>query len=120
MADSLREEIATHVSNSHWYQNGQHIVCVNGAQFDDEEPTLGSICAFLQGTAAGGVPGNEIKTLAERIVEHGCATCGRVPVFFDKGDNDVRSHGELTFNYVSRFTHKDRKCGTIRGTCQYQ
>jgi hypothetical protein len=48
------------------------------------------------------VADNEIKTLAKRIVDHGCESCGSVPVFFDKGDNDVKSQGELTFNYVDR------------------
>ena len=116
-ADSLRREIAAHVSDSRWYQNGQQIVCIDG-----RGPRIisqdGSICAFLQGT--GGISGKEIKTLARRIVEHGCKTCGSVPVYFDKGDNDVKTHGELTFNYVDRNTAGDGKCSSIFGNCHYE
>ena len=119
VADSLRQEIATHVSDSRVYQNGQHVVCVDGQINVDSDSFIlhGSICAFLQST--GGIPGNEIKTLAQRIVEHGCKSCGNVPVYFDKGDNDVNSHGELTFNFVSRVTSGDGQCGSIKGKCQY-
>jgi hypothetical protein len=91
-AESLRQGITAQVDDNRWYQNGEQLACVTGALCD-------SICAFLQNT--GGLPGNEIKTLAQRIVEHGCTVCGSVPVFFDQGDNNVDSHGELTFNYVS-------------------
>jgi len=99
VANALRQKIVAQVSDSHQYQNGDHIACVQGEVRIGQFTAYGSICAFLQGT--GGIPGNEIKTLAQRIVEHGCKGCGSVPVYFDKGDNDVNSHGELTFNYVS-------------------
>ena len=70
--DSLHKQIADHVSDSRWCQNNQHTVCVDRADYyNDENTSPGSIRIFLQGT--GGFPGNEIKTLAERIVEHGSA-----------------------------------------------
>jgi hypothetical protein len=94
VAENLREQIAR-VNDNRWYQNGERIVCVYGGA----SLLCDSICTFLQNT--GGLPGNEIKTLAQRIVEHGCTVCGSVPVFFDQGDNNVDSHGELTFNFVS-------------------
>ena len=100
VAESLRQRIVAQVSDNTWYPNGQHLACVDGQVRADPFTSYGSVCAFLQGT--GGLPGNEIKTLAQRIVEHGCKTCGSVPVYFDKGDNDVKSHGQLTFNFVSR------------------
>jgi hypothetical protein len=113
-AESLRREINAYVSDSRWYQNGQKIVCIDGGP----EVLRHSICAFLQGT--GGYPGNEIKVLAQRIVEHGCNTCGSVPLFFDQGDNDVNSHGELTFDYVDRSSDGDGMCRSILGTCYYE
>jgi hypothetical protein len=119
-AESLRREITAHVSDSRWYQNGQKIVCIDqgggGQKFGGA--FRHSLCAFLKRT--GGYPGNEIKVLAQRIVEHGCKTCGSVPVFFDQGDNDLNSHGELTFDYVARNTNGDGMCRSISGTCYYE
>lgn len=41
-----------------------------------------------------------IKALADSLLEHGCTTCGSVPVHFvDQGSNDP-GQGILTFNYV--------------------
>jgi hypothetical protein len=116
IADSLRQEIAGIVSDSRWYQNHQKIVCLDVTVTTLD--TTGSICAFLQGT--GGIPGNEIKTLAQRIVGHGCKICGSVPVYFDRGDNDVKSHGELTFNFVERNVEGDGSCKFTSGKCYYE
>ncbi|KJZ75582.1 hypothetical protein HIM_05045 [Hirsutella minnesotensis 3608] len=82
--------VAQGVDDNRWYQNGQHIACwqaLNGSGF----------CAFLQGT--GGLPGREIKRLLQELVNHGCAKCGSVPAFYPK-DNDIRTHGMLTVNWV--------------------
>ncbi|KAI1243976.1 hypothetical protein MGN70_013844 [Eutypa lata] len=68
----------------------------------------------------GGLPGSEIKTLAKHIVEHDCDACGSVPVYFDQGDNDVSTHGQLAFNYVDRTTVNDGDCGSIKGKCEYE
>src|SRR5258707_10026106 len=114
-AAALLEEIVAHVSDGRWYQNGQKIVCVNGR---GSKTTRRSNCAFLQRT--GGLPGYEIKKLARRIVDHGCKTCGSVPVFIDQGDNDVNSHGELTFNFVGRNAEGDGLCKAIPATCYYE
>jgi hypothetical protein len=45
------------------FSNGQHIACEAG------------ICAFLQNVGA-------LCTLAQDIVNHGCKSCGSVPVGF--------------------------------------
>lgn len=74
------------------FYNGEHIACL-------ENLAKGGICAFLQGT--DGIDGGRIKWLSQDIVNHGCSKCGSVPVFFNEGDNDVNTHGQLTFNYVS-------------------
>ena len=117
IADSLHQEIAAHVDDNRWYQNGEHIVCVDGEVRVFPFTDFGSICAFLQNT--WGLPGSVIKTLSQRIVEHGCSKCGSVPAFFDQGDNDIKSHGELTFNFVNRVEGGDGQCGSIPGKCQY-
>ncbi|KAF5019116.1 hypothetical protein F66182_8885 [Fusarium sp. NRRL 66182] len=78
--------LARGLDNNRWYQNGEHIVCAQ------------HLCAFLQNT--GGMPGSSIKTLLGELDKHGCNKCGSVPVFFPQ-DNNEKSHGILTVNYVS-------------------
>ncbi|KAF5550964.1 KP4 killer toxin [Fusarium mexicanum] len=80
------------LNDNKWYYNGQHIACwqnVAGTGF----------CAFLQNT--GGLPGKDIKRLLQERVNHGCAKCGSVPAFYSS-DNDLKSHGMLTVNYVAK------------------
>ena len=89
VADQLSKNIQN-IPDDRWYENGEHIECIKGYKGF-------SICAFLQGT--NGLSGKEIKTLAKRIVEHGCKGCGSVPVYFDQQENDVNLHGQLTFNF---------------------
>lgn len=89
------------IDNNRWYQNGEHIACWKSQ--------LGTgLCAFLQGT--GGIPGSLIKELVQDVVNHNCHVCGSVPVFFNSGDNDINTHGELTINYVA-------KVGNCNGLC---
>ncbi|KAM4056042.1 kp4 domain-containing protein [Hirsutella rhossiliensis] len=78
------------LDDNRWYQNGQKIACWQARDGS-------GFCAFLQNT--GGIPGREIKRLLQELVNHGCAKCGSVPVFFPQ-DNDINSHGILTVNYV--------------------
>ncbi|RFN46476.1 hypothetical protein FIE12Z_9311 [Fusarium flagelliforme] len=85
-------QTAQKLPDNKWYQNGEHIVCwqsIGGTGF----------CAFLQNT--GGLPGKEIKRLLQELVNHGCGKCGSVPAFFPS-DNDEKSHGILTVNYVQK------------------
>jgi len=91
IANKLSEQIFNEINHRAWYRDREHISCV--------KVFLNSgVCAFLQGT--NGLSGNDIKVLAFRIVEHGCKGCGSVPVYYDKGENDVALHGMLTFNWV--------------------
>ena len=42
----------------------------------------------------------QIRPLTDAVLEHGCSTCGSVPIHFvDQGSNDPGA-GILTFNYV--------------------
>ncbi|KAJ6576048.1 Kp4-domain-containing protein [Mycena vulgaris] len=78
-------EYINQASDGTWFNNGQHIACVN------------SICAFLQNS--NGAPGSSVKALAHYIPDHNCKVCGSVPLFYPN-DNNV-ANGELTFNAVS-------------------
>ena len=91
IAHKLSEQIFNEINPRAWYRDREHISCIK---------VLGNsgICAFLQGT--NGLSGDDIKVLAFRIVQHGCEGCGGVPVYYDKGENDVALHGMLTFNWV--------------------
>jgi len=92
VAERLYQKIFSHIKDDTWFSDGQHIACIR------KPATAGGICAFLQGT--NGLSGKDIKTLGQRIVDHGCRGCGSVPVYYDKNENDVALHGMLTFNYV--------------------
>ena len=62
----------------------------------------GGICVFPQKMASGATLDlGTIRGLADALLEHGCATCGSVPIHYvDDGSNDP-DDGILTFNYVS-------------------
>ncbi|KAF4448227.1 hypothetical protein F53441_8334 [Fusarium austroafricanum] len=79
--------LASYIENSRWYQNGEHIVCAS------------DLCAFLQNT--GGMPGTSTKKLIYDLYEHGYKKCGSVPIFWPE-DNNEKSHGILTVNYVTK------------------
>jgi len=96
VAEHLYEKMFTHLKDDQWYNDGEQLACVNGR----DSWSHWGICAFLQGT--NGLSGKDLKTLALRIVDHGCLGCGSVPVYFDKNENDVALHGMLTFNYVKK------------------
>ncbi|KAI9705854.1 MAG: hypothetical protein M1836_005260 [Candelina mexicana] len=96
------------------YQSGDHVVCVSSSQpvtvsagADTEgaggEFSLsgtiheGGICLFPKGTA---LTLGAILPLLDAVLEHGCKTCGSVPIHYvDQGSNDPKD-GILTFNYV--------------------
>ena len=76
------------------YLPKDHIVCLPlGQSF------LGGICAFAQGrnVPATGVTGALVKRKLRELRDHGCTVCGSVPL---SGDNDPRSQGILTVNYI--------------------
>lgn len=111
--------------NSTTYANGDHVICVSQFQTisiskgqtsgadvagatDEQSTTLGlsgvigggGICLFPQHLSAGTLSLGEIRQLTDAILEHGCGTCGSVPVHFvDEGSNDPKD-GILTFNYA--------------------
>ena len=100
--------------NTTTYSSGDHVICVSqsqpitiglGPDIDGLSGTFGlsgsipegGICLFAQGTA---LTLGQIRPLTDAILEHGCTTCGSVPIHFvDEGSNDP-SDGILTFNYV--------------------
>ena len=109
--------------NSTLYPSGSHIICVSVAQSitlsaslapgfsSDDGPQgtatgtfslsgeigLGGICLFPQGT---NLTLGVIRPLVDAVLEHGCHTCGSVPIHFvDEGSNNP-DDGILTFNYV--------------------
>ena len=62
----------------------------------------GGICVFPQNMDSGATLDlGTIRGLADALLEHGCSTCGSVPIHYvDDGSNDP-NNGILTFNYVS-------------------
>ena len=101
--------------NSTLYPSGSHIICVSVAQSItlsgaagyqgtatgtfalSGEIGLGGICLFPQGA---NLTLGVIRPLVDAVLEHGCHTCGSVPIHFvDEGSNDPKD-GILTFNYV--------------------
>ena len=60
----------------------------------------GGICLFPQlPDSQPGIDLGRVRMLADKILEHGCKTCGSVPYNFLEGNNDP-APGILTFNYV--------------------
>lgn len=113
----LRDAVyATTKDPSTTYNDGDHIICLSqtdtitlsgeaGAEADGLSGTFGisgdvsfgagGICLFPQGTS---LQLSDIRTLADKVLEHGCSTCGSVPK--DWQSNDPKD-GILTFNYVA-------------------
>lgn len=62
----------------------------------------GGICVFPQDLASGAtIDLGTVRGLTDALLEHGCSTCGSVPInFVTEGSNDP-SDGILTFNYVA-------------------
>lgn len=91
--DAALDEIlgyANSLDPNRWYENGNHIICVNkGSTFD-------GVCVFLQDTQ--GEHGYQIKPLLQSLRDHGCKACGSVPVVFPSSNDP--SSGILTVNYV--------------------
>ncbi|KAJ7054032.1 killer toxin, kp4 [Mycena amicta] len=83
-AETLVENIDS-IGPNRMYSNGEHIACRD------------NVCAFLQDEEQSR-SGEEIKSVAHEIVDHGCKVCGSVPT---SSENNV-AYGELTFNYVDR------------------
>ena len=105
------------------YNGGDHVICVSNTltinlSLPIIDPTgltsgsaLGSwhlggkikdggICLFPQGLKNGPLTLGMIRKLVDKLLEHGCETCGSVPIHFvDQGSNDP-DDGILTFNYV--------------------
>ena len=115
----LRDAVwASNKDNSTSYQPGDHIICISqtdtvtieaGVEAEYEGLTgsfslssdfniqAGGICLFPQGAALNL---GQIRPLTDAILEHGCSTCGSVPIHYvDEGSNDPDA-GILTFNYV--------------------
>lgn len=114
------------------YNNGDHVLCISNTltinlSIPIIDPTgltsglnLGSwhlggrikdggICLFPQYMKNGPLTLGMIRKLADKLLEHGCETCGSVPIHFvDKGSNDP-GDGILTFNYV-RHTYCTENC----------
>ncbi len=105
------------------YNSGDHVICVSNTltinlTLPIIDPTgltsgmnLGSwhlggnikdggICLFPQYLKSGPLTLGMIRKLVDKVLEHGCETCGSVPIHFvDQGSNDP-GDGILTFNYV--------------------
>jgi hypothetical protein len=100
------------------YNSGDHIVCIGtsvpitigasasgGVDGLEGELSLesnfqigtGGVCLFPQGAS---LTLGKIRDLVDALGNHGCSTCGSVPIHFvDEGSNDPSS-GILTSNYV--------------------
>ncbi|PRP75338.1 hypothetical protein PROFUN_05649 [Planoprotostelium fungivorum] len=100
------------------YNNGDHIVCVSQSQpitiklsagykgFTGSVELSGSIpeggvCMFPQSMPNGRqLALREVKDLINAIGNHGCGTCGSVPLGFVSEKSNDPSGGILTVNYV--------------------
>ena len=72
----------------------------------DASIQAGGICLFSQGAS---LSLGQVRPLTDAVLEHGCSTCGSVPVHYvDQGSNDP-SAGILTFNYVEN-PYCDKQC----------
>lgn len=105
----------TTLPDSTSYGNGEHLVCVGntipislsiGSPFVSVMLgggiPVGGIFAFPQSLPAGStLILAQIKTLADDVLQHGCNTCGSVPIKFPN-NQDVDIVGELTCNFVSQ------------------
>lgn len=70
---------------------GEQIACMSNGLFGD-------ICLFPEGNVPGkGVVAAVVLKRLYDMLEHGCKTCGSVPL---SGDNDPAKMGILTANYV--------------------
>ncbi|MCJ1463958.1 hypothetical protein MMC07_002568 [Pseudocyphellaria aurata] len=115
IVEILRDAVwASTKDNSTVYNSGDHIICVGanqpitigaGAGYKGVSGTFslsgdipeGGICLFPQGSA---LTLGQIRPLTNSVLEHGCSTCGSVPIHYvDQGSNDPGA-GLLTFNYV--------------------
>ncbi|KAM0794289.1 hypothetical protein BDR22DRAFT_895303 [Usnea florida] len=76
----------------------------------------GGICVFPQDLKAGATLDlGTVRGLTDALLEHGCSTCGSVPInFVTEGSNDP-SDGILTFNYVKN-PFCDGSCMSASGT----
>lgn len=106
------------------YNSGEHIICVAENQPIVLNPSTtiaagpeggvspsgsfslsgsiktGGICLFAQGNLKTPLTLKIIRPLLDRLLEHGCETCGSIPVHaIDQNSNDP-ADGILTFNYV--------------------
>lgn len=76
------------------YVPGSHILCRPWGAVP-----VGGICAFTQGRnlSPTGINGTMIRRKLNELVDHGCRTCGSVPL---SEDNNPVEAGILTVNYV--------------------
>ena len=120
----LRDAVwASPKPNTTLYPSGSHIICVSVAQpvtlstslepdleSDSGEPDtatstfkisgeigLGGICLFPQGA---NLTLGVVRPLVDAVLEHGCHTCGSVPIHFVDERSNNPDEGILTFNYV--------------------
>ncbi|MCJ1463959.1 hypothetical protein MMC07_002569 [Pseudocyphellaria aurata] len=125
----LRDAVwASTKDNSTVYNSGDHIICVGanqpitigaGAGYEGVSGTFslggniheGGVCLFPQGSA---LTLEQIRPLTNSVLEHGCKTCGSVPIHYvDQGSNDPGA-GILTFNYVKN-PYCDGNCISATG-----
>ncbi|MCJ1463960.1 hypothetical protein MMC07_002570 [Pseudocyphellaria aurata] len=125
----LRDAVwASSKDNSTVYNSGEHIVCVGVNQPISiipgvtKSPVTGSvsitgniheggICLFPQGSA---LTLEQIRPLTNSVLEHGCSTCGSIPVHYvDQKSNDT-SAGILTFDHVKN-PYCDGNCISATG-----
>ena len=74
------------------------------------------MCLFLQGDLPIGtvnVNGSVIKARISDLKNHGCKSCGSVPL---SGNNDPRAAGILTANYVQDTQGCNGVCGMSDST----
>ncbi|RFU73385.1 kp4 killer toxin [Trichoderma arundinaceum] len=91
----LRDIINQRINVNRWYSNHEYVACQQRWY-----SSAGDYCVFLQGTK-NGASGGTIKARMDDLFNHGCETCGSVPINFHWPDSNDDKDGILTVNYIN-------------------
>ncbi|KAL9130336.1 MAG: hypothetical protein Q9217_001438, partial [Psora testacea] len=100
-------EIVDKMNDGHWYNKGSHIACL---KWDNPATDADNgFCLFRQDLPSrqNKIDVRTVKTLLSKLRDHGCKTCGSIPV---GPDNKPELKGILTLNYVEDRKNCDGIC----------
>ncbi|KAL2043828.1 hypothetical protein N7G274_003348 [Stereocaulon virgatum] len=85
----IAQFIDTTIDNKMYYDDGTKIACLPGAW--DQDKGNGGLCGYLQN--AGNATGDQLKSLVQRLQEHGCKKQGSIPTLLTIEIKDVPKGG---------------------------